>query len=86
MEEQVKFGVSQIGNHTPQWATWVFRIVFYVCSLLILALTTLNVGRFGLNATDIKDLVAVLVFITLAAHSLSKMVGVDVKPDDYRVG
>jgi len=80
-----KFGVDQIGNHTPQWATWVFRIVLYICSLLILALTTLNVSRIGLNAGDVKDLVALLSLAIMAIHTGTRMIGVEVKPEDYQI-
>lgn len=85
-EATTKFGLGQIGNHTPQWATWAFRIVMYTCSLLILALTTLNVGRLGLTASDINDLTALLSFLIMAAHGLSKLIGTEVNPEDYKAG
>jgi len=85
--EQVKttFGLGQIGNSTPKWAKWIFRIVLYLCSGSILAITTLNVGRLGMNSEDIKDTVALLSFITVAVHALSRMVGVEIKQEDYQI-
>jgi len=85
MEEETKFGLGQIGNHTPSWANWIFRIALYACSLLILCLTTLNVSRIGLNSDDVKDLVAALSLAIMAIHGLTKMIGVEVKPDDYKI-
>lgn len=74
-----------ISKPTPQWAVWLFRIVLYICSLLILALTTLNVSRVGLDATDVKDLVAALSLATMAIHALTRMIGVEVKPEEYEI-
>lgn len=74
-----------ISNPTPKWATWIFRIALYLCSFAILALTTLNVGRIGLNADDVKDLAALLSLITMAIHALTRMIGVEVKPEEYEI-
>jgi len=80
-----KFGLAQIGNQTPKWATWFFRISLYLLSFVMLALSTLNVARFGLTAEDIKDLTALFSLLIIGIHSLTRMVGVDIKESDYQV-
>lgn len=82
-QTNTKFGLGQIGQHTPSWATWVFRILLWVFSFATLAINTLNVERIGLNDLDVKDTTALLSLLILGAHSLSKMIGVEVKPEDY---
>ena len=85
IKQTTKFGFNQVGHHTPQWATWVFRISLYLLSFVILALSTLNVSRFGLTDLDVKDLNALFSLLIIGIHSLTRMVGVDVKPEDYQV-
>lgn len=85
MKTETKFGLNQIGNHSPKWATWIFRISLYICSFLILALTTLNVGRIGLNSDDVKDLTAALSLIIMAIHALTRMIGQEIKPEEYEI-
>ena len=80
-----KVGLSQIGNHTPQWATWTFRVTLYILSFIILALSTLNVSRLGLTDLDIKDINAVLSLLIIAVHSFTRMIGVEIKPEDYQI-
>ena len=85
IKETTKFGLGQVGNHTPQWATWVFRITLYLLSFVMLALSTLNVSRFGLTDLDIKDLTALFSLLIIGIHTLTRMVGVDIKNEDYQI-
>lgn len=82
---KTKIGLGQIGNHTPQWATWIFRIILWVLSFATLAINTLNVERIGLDSLDVKDTTALFSLLILGAHSLSRMVGVEVKKEDYEI-
>lgn len=86
-KEKIKFGFGQIGNHTPQISTWFFRIIFYACSLITLALTTLNLSVFGLNVTQelSNELIKLMSVVVMASHTLSRMVGVEVKKEDYEI-
>ena len=66
------WGLNQISNPTPAFATWLFRIVLYVANLGNLAI---------ISFTNMPDhtkitIVAVSSFVTLAVHSASKMFGV----------
>lgn len=70
-----KFGLNQIGNPSPKWAKWVFRIFFYVTSM-----TTLALSMFTTIPTETKLHIAEAVaFANMAVHSLMKMVGVEVE-------
>ena len=84
-KETTTFGFGQIGNHTPSWATWIFRVLLWIFSFATLAINTLNVSRLGLNDLDVKDTTALLALLILGAHSLSRMVGVEVKKEDYEI-
>jgi hypothetical protein len=68
------FGLNQIGNETPKWATWFFRIFFYVTSM-----TTLALSYFTDIPIETKLRIAEIVaFANMAAHSFSKMWGIEV--------
>lgn len=74
---KVGFGVGQISNPSPVWATWVFRIVLYAASITTFIVTT---------AKGIPDSVAINIasycsMATMVAHALSKMVGIDITKD-----
>lgn len=85
METKTKFGLGQIGNHTPKWATWVFRISLYVISFALIAVNTLNVGRIGLTPEDVKDLNPLLSLLIPAIHALTRMIGISIAPDEYQI-
>src|SRR6516164_748375 len=74
------FGVNQKSKATPATATWIFRIVLYVCML----------GNVGISSfTSMKPetklkIVELSSFLTLAVHSASKMFGVPL-PDNAEV-
>lgn len=77
--ETVKFGIGQIGNHTPEWARWGFRIFFYCTSLVGIFLTI-----FTRIPDELKlDILQGTTFANLAAHGLSKMFGVTEEPTDF---
>lgn len=74
------FGLNQISKPTPATATWIFRIVLYVCLL----------GNIGITSfTDMKPetklkIVELSSFFTLAVHGASKMFGIPL-PDDAEI-
>jgi hypothetical protein len=69
-----KFGLDQVNNETPKWATWFFRIFFYVTSM-----TTLALSMFTNIPVETKLHIAEIVaFANMAAHSFSKMWGIPV--------
>ncbi len=71
------FGFNQINNPTPATATWIFRVVLYVCLLGNIA-----VGGFTRLPADTKlTIVELSSFLTLAIHAASKMFGVDLPGD-----
>jgi hypothetical protein len=70
-----KVGLGQIGNHTPSWATWVFRIFFYLYSFATIFLT--------MDPSIPKDFVIQFVkygaITVMLIHGLGKLIGVDTK-------
>jgi hypothetical protein len=72
-----KFGLNQIGNTTPQWATNIFRIALYAGAIATIVLSTI---------TEIPDSVKLVIAkytlegITLI-HALSKMFGITIQND-----
>lgn len=80
---KTKFGA--VSSPTPMWAKWFFRISLYFISLIILALTTLNVDRFGIQPQDVNDLVAALSLLIMAIHSFTRMFGIEIEPEEYQI-
>ncbi len=77
--QETKFGPKFIGNETPKWARWLFRIFFYVTSM-----TTLALSLFSNIPTETKLHIAEAVaFANMAVHSFSKMFGIKVEDTDY---
>lgn len=73
-----KFGLNQIGNQTPKWAKWFFRLFFYITSM-----TTLALSMFTTIPTEIKLHVAEAVgFANMAVHSFSKMWGIPIDDEN----
>ena len=68
------FGIGQIGNPTPMWATWVFRIFFYAASLT----TVIVSSNKHITPETALAIVEYLGYAVMGVHGLSKMVGVDV--------
>lgn len=70
-----KIGFGQIGNITPNWSKWVFRIYFYL----------LNAGFIWVAADpNIPPVFKERFFLygplsAILVHGLSKMVGIDTK-------
>lgn len=72
-QQPVKFGLGQIGNKTPDWAKWAFRIFFYVTQ-------TINLGLIMFSDIPVETklkLTEYVTFANLAVHGLSKMWGVE---------
>jgi hypothetical protein len=70
---KVEFGPGQIGNTTPKWANWMFRIYFYSASFVTLYLA------FDTSITAHVSLVIIkwLTVSTMFVHGFSKMFGID---------
>jgi hypothetical protein len=69
----VKFGVGQINNPTPQWAKNAFRWFFYITSIITIALDI-----FTEIPPDIKLIInASVVKANLLVHALSKLFGIE---------
>lgn len=68
-------GINQIGNTTPNWATWGFRIFFYVHAFALIFI------GFDPNipAAFVKGFVAYSGIAIIGIHGFSKMVGIDTK-------
>lgn len=78
-EPKTSFGPQFIGQPTPMWAKWAFRIFFYVTSM-----TTLALSLFTSIPTEAKLHIAEAVgFANMAVHSFSKMFGIKVEDTDY---
>lgn len=77
MAEVTKFGVKQIANPTPQWATNVFRVALYLAAITTIVLGTIS---------EIPDHVKVVVLkysiegVTLI-HALTKLLGITITND-----
>ena len=70
---EVKVGLGQIGNPTPQWATWLFRIYFYLSTFTGIYLTMDNT----IPAHVALNIIKYLGISVLAVHGFSKMIGID---------
>jgi len=78
-EQQTGFGPKFIGNRTPVWARWMFRVFFYVTSM-----TTLALSIFTTIPVETKLHIAeVVAFANMAMHSFSKMFGIKIEDTDY---
>lgn len=71
-----KFGIDQIGNATPPWAKYIFRIYFFVSKAFVGWMAATSI-------IDKETLGEVTLFITLLSdpivYGVSKMFGV--QPD-----
>jgi len=66
-----KFGFSQFWNQTPMWATWVFRVVLYLCVIAIVFVNTYT----SLPA-NLKQIISIYAAQTIAfVHLITKMFG-----------
>ncbi len=74
------FGFGQLNKPTPATATWLFRVVLYVCMLGNLGISSFTSMK---PETKLKIMEASS-FLTLAVHSASKMFGVPL-PDEADV-
>lgn len=72
---KTEFGPNQIGNTTPKWANWMFRIYFYLSSFVTLYLAFDPEVPAPLALKIIKW----LTISTIAVHGFSKMWGIDTK-------
>lgn len=71
-----KFGLGQINNPTPLWATWVFRIVFLLVSIAIFVFASDPAIS---DATKVRIGVYLKAFEMLV-YGASKLIGVSIDP------
>lgn len=71
-----KFGLKQIGNETPVWALWLFRVVFLLTKIIVGYIAATN-----LLSPDAKY--EITLFLTLVidplAFGFSKMFGIEIE-------
>jgi len=70
-----KFGPNQIGKTTPPWATWTFRIFFYITSFGTIVLTSVK----KIPAETVVEILFWVGISNIFVHGMSKMVGIDSK-------
>ena len=76
-EEKVKFGISQINNPTPKWATQIFRAVLYTA-----AAASIVLGIVTEIPDHLKEVILRYSVETVAlVHALSKLLGVTIVTD-----
>lgn len=71
-----KFGLSQIAEQTPKWATWVFRVVLYLCAIVSLYITT-----YDFSPETVKEVAKICAATTVFVHGLTRMFGLTVSND-----
>jgi len=68
-------GINQIGNVTPNWATWMFRIYFYVAQFAAIFLAFFT----RISAETKVEILAWIAMLSIAVHGFSKMWGINTK-------
>lgn len=77
--QQVGFGPKFIGNPTPMWAKWLFRIFFYATST-----GTLGLGIFtNIDPGTKLQISQWVVFANAAVHGFTKMYGIKIEETDF---
>lgn len=73
-----KFGITQVGNETPTWAKWMFRVTFIVTTAL-----TAWIAATNLFPQETKY--EITLFLKLLAdpvvYGVSKLFGINLKED-----
>ena len=72
--ETTKFGLSQIGNKTPLWAKWIFRVVFLITTVTISWLAATDIIP---EAQKYEITLFLKVVLDPLAYGLSKMFGIE---------
>lgn len=73
----VKFGLGQIANQTPQFATNIFRVVLYLCAIVGVVLASFSEIPDHTKVTILKIAAEITVFV----HAISRMFGIDISND-----
>jgi hypothetical protein len=68
-----KFGFNQIGNPTPKWANWIFRIVLYGAAIVNITVIAFTDIPQPLQLLLLKYSGSAVIFV----HMISKMFGID---------
>lgn len=74
-QSKTEFGINQVGNKTPAWAQWMFRIFFYLVSFVNLYLAFDTTVPPELMHTILKW----STLLVMAVHGFSRMWGIDTK-------
>jgi hypothetical protein len=74
-----KFGITQVGNETPLWAKWMFRITFIITTALTgwIAATSLFPQE-----TKYEITIFLKLFVDPVIYMVSKLFGIDLKQED----
>lgn len=70
-----QMGLNQIGNLTPNWAQWMFRVWFYIAQFTTLILAQIA----GVSDKTKLQIIFWLAIANMAVHGFSKMWGIDTK-------
>lgn len=68
-----KFGIRQIGNSTPKWAKWFFRIYFFLSKAFVGWAAATSVFD---KATLYEIVLFITLFLDSVFYSVSKMFGI----------
>lgn len=78
-ETKTTFGLPSLNKPTPKWATWFFRVFFYVTSM-----TTVALGMFTDIPVETKLHIAEwTAFGNIAVHAFTRMCGISIDVTDY---
>ncbi|MBS1771530.1 MAG: hypothetical protein JST82_01630 [Bacteroidetes bacterium] len=78
METNLKFGLSQVNNPTPQWAKYTFRIIFLVLSVAVFMVSDYP----GLQEATKLLMLKWFSGINMLVWGLSKLFGIEEKQPD----
>lgn len=74
------FGIGQLKNPTPMWASTFFRVFFYVASIITFIVSTDdNVGP-----KTARNITKYLALATMIVHGASKLTGVKVDEEEFK--
>jgi hypothetical protein len=77
----LKIGAQGIVNPTPMWATWIFRIEFFLNKALLYYFTTTTTAQ--MSAEEVKHWLVVLIAIDGFVWGIGKSMGIK-PPEDSK--
>lgn len=70
-----QIGIKQIGNLTPNWAQWMFRIWFYMAQFATIIIAMIA----GVPDKTKVQILLYMAIANIAVHGFSKIWGIDTK-------